>query len=351
MEVSSHALVMGRVDGVVFDVAVFLNLGRDHLDFHADVEDYFRGQGLALHPRARPPRPGQRRRRARPAAARARRRSRCAPSRPTGARRRLAGRRRRARPRAARRSASSGPAVDGRRRGARCPVTSTWPTRWPRWRPAREAGLRRRAGGRGDGRAAAGSRAGSSGSTRARTSRSSSTTRTSPTPSRPRSQTLRPLTDGRLIVVLGAGGDRDPGKRPIMGEIAARLADVLVVTDDNPRTRGPGRDPGRDARRAPAPARAEVLEVGDRRAAIREAARPRAARRHRPGRRQGARDRSGGRRRRAPLRRPRGRARGAGDAATARKSVYRSSAGRVGLGSGVRNHGRSGPGPEQKGRR
>ena len=38
MEVSSHALVMGRVDGVVFDVAVFLNLGRDHLDFHRDVE-------------------------------------------------------------------------------------------------------------------------------------------------------------------------------------------------------------------------------------------------------------------------------------------------------------------------
>src|SRR5688500_9000067 len=41
MEVSSHALVLGRVDGVVFDVAVFLNLGRDHLDFHRDVDDYF----------------------------------------------------------------------------------------------------------------------------------------------------------------------------------------------------------------------------------------------------------------------------------------------------------------------
>jgi UDP-N-acetylmuramoyl-L-alanyl-D-glutamate--2,6-diaminopimelate ligase len=41
MEVSSHALVQRRVDGVVFDVAVFLNLGRDHLDFHADLEDYF----------------------------------------------------------------------------------------------------------------------------------------------------------------------------------------------------------------------------------------------------------------------------------------------------------------------
>ena len=41
MEVSSHALVQGRVDGFVFDVAVFLNLGRDHLDFHKDLEDYF----------------------------------------------------------------------------------------------------------------------------------------------------------------------------------------------------------------------------------------------------------------------------------------------------------------------
>ena len=82
--------------------------------------------------------------------------------------------------------------------------------------------------------------------------------------------TLRPLTDGRLIVVLGAGGDRDPGKRPIMGEIAARLADVLIVTDDNPRTEDPA------AIRAAVLAgtgegSADVLEIGDRRAAIVEA--------------------------------------------------------------------------------
>src|SRR3546814_829108 len=50
MEVSSHALVMGRVDGIVFDVAVFTNLGRDHLDFHADIEDYFRAKASLFTP-------------------------------------------------------------------------------------------------------------------------------------------------------------------------------------------------------------------------------------------------------------------------------------------------------------
>ena len=54
MEVSSHALVLGRVDGVVFDVATFLNLGRDHLDFHADLDDYFAAKaGLFTPERAR----------------------------------------------------------------------------------------------------------------------------------------------------------------------------------------------------------------------------------------------------------------------------------------------------------
>lgn len=51
--------------------------------------------------------------------------------------------------------------------------------------------------------------------------------------------TLRKITSGRLIAVFGAGGDRDPGKRPMMGEIAARLADVSIITSDNPRTESP----------------------------------------------------------------------------------------------------------------
>ena len=50
---------------------------------------------------------------------------------------------------------------------------------------------------------------------------------------------LKPLTPGRLICVFGAGGDRDPGKRVLMGRAAAENADLVIVTDDNPRSEDP----------------------------------------------------------------------------------------------------------------
>ena len=50
---------------------------------------------------------------------------------------------------------------------------------------------------------------------------------------------VRPHTQGRVIIVFGCGGDRDPDKRPKMGTIAAKLADIVIVTDDNPRTENP----------------------------------------------------------------------------------------------------------------
>jgi UDP-N-acetylmuramoyl-L-alanyl-D-glutamate--2,6-diaminopimelate ligase len=109
---------------------------------------------------------------------------------------------------------------------------------------------------------------------------------------------LRPSTSGSLIVVLGAGGDRDAGKRPAMGAAAAAHADVVYVTDDNPRSEDPaairsavldgafarqrsGRSPGDDASSGPdlrevrrtdeSAESVQILEIGDRAEAIAEA--------------------------------------------------------------------------------
>ena len=83
-------------------------------------------------------------------------------------------------------------------------------------------------------------------------------------------QALRPYARRRLIVVFGAGGDRDVGKRPLMGAIAAENADAVIITDDNPRSEKP------EAIRAAILAAAKgagksIKEIGDRAAAIRTA--------------------------------------------------------------------------------
>jgi UDP-N-acetylmuramoyl-L-alanyl-D-glutamate--2,6-diaminopimelate ligase len=77
---------------------------------------------------------------------------------------------------------------------------------------------------------------------------------------------LKPHTAGRLIVVFGAGGDRDHGKRELMGEIAARYGDMVIVTDDNPRSEDPAAIRAEVLKGAP-----DATEIGDRRRAIGEA--------------------------------------------------------------------------------
>ncbi|KRF37742.1 UDP-N-acetylmuramoylalanyl-D-glutamate--2,6-diaminopimelate ligase [Nocardioides sp. Soil805] len=274
MEVSSHALVMGRVDGVVFDVATFLNLGRDHLDFHPTVEDYFSAKASLFTPE------------------RARRgltnvddeHGRLLLERATIPMQTFSTEGRDADWRAVdvelagdgARFTVEGP--DGLRVDAGVPVPGAFnvSNALAAIASAATAGLdpHRVARGIAEGGGVPGRLE--------RVDVGQDYTVVVDYAHKPDAveavlATLRPLTDGQLVVVLGAGGDRDPGKRSIMGEIAARLADVLVVTDDNPRTEDPA------AIRAAVVAgttggRAEVVEIGDRRAAIRDV-----VRRARPG--------------------------------------------------------------------
>jgi UDP-N-acetylmuramoyl-L-alanyl-D-glutamate--2,6-diaminopimelate ligase len=269
MEVSSHALVMGRVDGVVFDLACFTNLGRDHLDFHADVEEYFAAKASLFTPQ------------------------RC--------RRGLVnvddehGRRLVA--------SASVPVVTfstlrddadwhvsdvrleatGSRFTVHAPSGATFPARVPLagdFNVSNALCAVAALGEVGFDPAVVAEAMGRSGGVPGRLERVDAGQdflavvdyAHKPDAVTAALAALRPLTAGRLLVVIGAGGERDPGKRPMMGETAARLADVVVVTDDNPR----GEDPAaiRAAVSAGAlavdePARAELHEVGDRRAAIR----------------------------------------------------------------------------------
>ena len=77
---------------------------------------------------------------------------------------------------------------------------------------------------------------------------------------------MRPYVKGKLSVVFGAGGDRDPGKRPLMGAVAAKHADQIYVTDDNPRSEDPA-----SIRRAITQETPGAAEIADRREAVRTA--------------------------------------------------------------------------------
>jgi UDP-N-acetylmuramoyl-L-alanyl-D-glutamate--2,6-diaminopimelate ligase len=271
MEVSSHALVMGRVDGVVFDVSAFTNLGRDHLDFHADLEDYFAAKASLFTPE----------------------RSRLGLANVDDAfGRRLvdeAGIPMRTF------SASGGDAdwraadVELHREGLRFTVVSPAGDRIEAGVPltgefnvanalcavalAGEAGF--------DAAAVAAAIARAQG-VPGRLERVDSGQpflvvvdyAHKPDALEAALAALRPLTAGRLLLVIGAGGNRDSGKRPVMGAIGARLADVLVVTDDNPRDEDPEMIRAAvlaGAREVSGAERAEVIEIGSRREAIRRA--------------------------------------------------------------------------------
>jgi UDP-N-acetylmuramoyl-L-alanyl-D-glutamate--2,6-diaminopimelate ligase len=273
MEVSSHALVMGRVDGVVFDVAVFLNLGRDHLDFHADVEEYFQVKAsLFTSERARLGLVNIDDPYGRRLLEQARIPMRTFSASGADADWRLADVELRADG-----STFTILAPNGDRIAAGCPLPGDFNV-------ANTLAAVAAVGAAGLDPVRVAARISVGEGVPGRLERVDAGQdfevvvdyAHKPDAVAAAINTLRPLTQGRVIVVLGAGGDRDPGKRPLMAAIAAELADVLIVTDDNPRTEDPA------AIRAAMLAgvdevRGEVLEIGDRRAAIGEAVRRAAA--------------------------------------------------------------------------
>ena len=267
MEVSSHALALGRVDAIVFDVAAFTGFGEDHLDFHGDVESYFEAKASLFTPE-------------------------------------------RARHAVLNLDDARGEVLVGRAHAAGVPVTTTGLGRGADVHPVRigptERGrtrLRVQVGPQevetwlplpGDhnvrnaltalgmvaatgGDVVAAARGLEGASVPGRMQRvdlgegaPAVFVDFAHTPEAV-TAAIGALTDSyRVVAVLGAGGDRDPGKRPGMGKAAAWLADVVVVTDDNPRSE----DPAAIRAAVLAGARSvrgrdvEVLDGADRRSAI-----------------------------------------------------------------------------------
>jgi UDP-N-acetylmuramoyl-L-alanyl-D-glutamate--2,6-diaminopimelate ligase len=269
MEVSSHALIQRRVDGVVFDVATFLNLGRDHLDFHGDMDSYFEAKASLFTPER---------------AARAvvnvddeyARRLVDRLDLPYATFSAMGGE---AHWRAEQIEAGSRSSrfvvvdPDDGRHEATVPLAGTFNVSNALASIASLAVAGCPLDRAIDGIAASGAISGRMESVDVGQPFVAVVDYAhKPDALRAVLESVRPIAAGRVIVVIGAGGDRDAGKRPLMGRVAAELADVVVVTDDNPRTERP------DAIRAAvlagardAGGTAEVVEVGDRREAIRYA--------------------------------------------------------------------------------
>jgi UDP-N-acetylmuramoyl-L-alanyl-D-glutamate--2,6-diaminopimelate ligase len=270
MEVSSHALVQGRVGGVRFAAAGFTNLGRDHLDFHGDLDSYFRAKALLFDGRATvevvdvDDEHGRRLAR-RPGVVTVSAQGRPADWTASAV--------------AVAEDGGSAFTLSG-------PGGRTWPARLRLPGPFNVAnavlavalldavGVPVEAALAGLAETVVPGRmelveAGQPFVAVVDYAHTPDAVRTA-------LAALRGATRGRLLTVLGCGGDRDPGKRAEMGRAAAEGSDVLVVTDDNPRSEDPAAIRAAmlaGALEVPDGRRAEVLEVGERRAAIAEAVR------------------------------------------------------------------------------
>jgi UDP-N-acetylmuramoyl-L-alanyl-D-glutamate--2,6-diaminopimelate ligase len=267
MEASSHGLDQRRLDGVRLSVCAYTNLSRDHLDYHSDMEDYFRAK-LRLFETLAPSSASAVVEADDPYSARliaacqargldvvtvgsAGRTLRLIDRQPDGFSTRLT------------------LEFEGRRRDIRLPLAGAFQTS----NALVAAGMALAAGEHADKVFAAvetlqgapgrldyvGARNGGAGFV---------DYAHKPAALENALAALRPFARGKLICVFGCGGDRDRGKRPIMGEISARLADITIVTDDNPRSET-AQDIRNEvlagARNVPG---ADVREIGDRAAAI-----------------------------------------------------------------------------------
>ena len=266
MEVSSHALVKGRVDGIQFDASVFLNLGRDHLDFHRTLEEYFLAKAALFTPE-----------RTQRAVVNVDDDHGRALIDLVGTRLPIATFSTTGRP-ADWRAVNIRPNRSSTELDIVAPDGSSLPMTVPlpgvfNVSNALAALVALTSCGFDPAELAAGI-AESPGvpGRMERIERGQEFAAVVDYAHKPDAVTavlsaLRPVTAGRLIVVIGAGGDRDHGKRPLMGAAAAALADLVIVTDDNPRSETPAAIRA-DVLGGASPGPGVAIEIGDRRAAI-----------------------------------------------------------------------------------